>query len=134
MPSIIDEESNIHFQYLTDNVTGCDLLSLRMCYGVYNSPSPSFFLCSGQSKGVKTSYEPHQYLSVTLTSSDIAEGATGVVHGATLNLLSEDGAIRSLSVVVEFATKPHQQKKLRHGIDQRLALSRVQGIPRVFGL
>lgn len=41
-----------------------------------------------------------------------------------------------MSVVVKFAMKPHQQNKLRHehSIYEQLALSRVRGVPRVFGL
>lgn len=120
-------------QHLADDATSCDLLVLRMCYGIYNSPSPSYFL-RAETSG-KASYEPHEYWSVTLTSL-IASGATGVIHGATLKLLGAGGKPHEIPVVVKFAMEEKQKKSLSHeySIYKRLAPSRIQGIPRAFGL
>lgn len=106
-----------------------------MCYGIYNSPSPSYLLRADRPLDEKISYEPHQYLSVTLTSN-IASGATGVVHGAMLKFLSDGGKTHNMPVIVKFSMKAPQKKKLRHeySIYERLASSHIQGIPRMLGL
>ncbi|KAF9461072.1 hypothetical protein BDZ94DRAFT_1299452 [Collybia nuda] len=132
----IDEiEHEMTCDYLTKNSTRCDLLLLRLCYGIYNSSSPSFFLRSGQPRTGKTNFRVHEYLSVTLTS-EIATGATGVVHGATLKFLSGKGEVGNMTVVVKFSMKPDQQKKLRHeySVYEELASSHVKGVPRAIGL
>ncbi|KAF9461070.1 kinase-like domain-containing protein [Collybia nuda] len=121
--------------YLTSDKTCCDLLLLRMSYGVYNSPCPSFFLRSGRPQRDSSVFEPHEYISVTL-NSEIAAGATGVVHEATLKFLSDKGKVHMMPVVVKFSMKRDQQKRLRHeyAIYQHLASSYVKGVPRVIGL
>ncbi|KAG6908551.1 hypothetical protein DXG01_004184 [Tephrocybe rancida] len=109
------------------------LALLEIRYGAYNSPSPASFLRLGTSP--RKTYNADQYLSVVLTSR-IASGATGVVHGAQLNILV-DGKTRNLDVVVKLAYKPERIKRMRHeyGVYMHLA-SRgvVTGIPAVFGL
>jgi hypothetical protein len=80
-------------------------------------------------------YTPHQYMILDVASK-IAAGATGVVHNATLQVLTEADGVRSLEVVVKFAFKSRQQRKLRHefSIYEHLASPKVDGIPFVFGL
>jgi hypothetical protein len=69
-------------------------------------------------------------------ASEIAAGATGVVHNATLQVLTASDGVRSLEVVVKFAFKKRQQRKLRHefSIYEHLESPKIDGIPVVFGL
>ncbi|KAF9464919.1 hypothetical protein BDZ94DRAFT_1307629 [Collybia nuda] len=103
--------------YFESGATHCNLLLLRMQYGVYNSPSPSYFLRSGRLQSDNT---------VPL----------GLVHEATLKYLADGGKVCSMSVVVKFSLEPDRQKRLRHEytIYEHLASSHVKGVPHVIGL
>jgi hypothetical protein len=80
-------------------------------------------------------YTPDQYLSLVV-GMKIASGATGIVHNASLEVLTASDGIQRLKIVVKFALKPKQQSRLRHefSIYEHLASSEVKGIPTVFGL
>jgi hypothetical protein len=71
-----------------------------------------------------------------VVASEIAAGATGIVHNAMLEVSTTSAGVRSLKVVVKFAFKRKQQKRLRHefSIYQHLASLEIDNIPTVFGL
>jgi hypothetical protein len=71
-----------------------------------------------------------------VVSSEIAAGATGVVHNAMLEVSTASAGVRSLKVVVKFAFEGKQQKRLRHefSIYEHLASWEIDNIPTVFGL
>jgi hypothetical protein len=71
-----------------------------------------------------------------VVSSEIAAGATGIVHNAMLEVTSTSDGVRSLKVVVKFAFEREQQKRLRHefSIYQHLASLEIDNIPTVLGL
>jgi hypothetical protein len=113
-----------------------DVVLIQFRHGVYNSPAPASFLRTGKPLStVSQTYSPRQYMSLVV-STEIAAGATGVVHNATLEVSTTSDGIRSLKVVVKFSFERRQQKKLRHefSIYEHLASSRINGIPTVFGL
>jgi hypothetical protein len=110
------------------------LIHLR--YGVYNSPAPASFLRAGKSHFSESrKFTPHQYISL-LVESEIAAGATGVVHNGRIEVPTASDDVDNLRVAVKFAFKPRQQQKLRHefSIYEHLATSGIEGIPTVFGL
>jgi hypothetical protein len=72
-----------------------------------------------------------------ILTSEIAEGATGIVHGATLKLQSSDEKLGDgVDVVVKLALLDEQKDALRneYSIYQHLASERVKGIPTALGL
>jgi hypothetical protein len=70
---------------------------------------------------------------LTLTS-EIAEGATGIIHGATLRLQNSDGT-DSIDVIVKLALLEEQKDALRNEYAMyQLASKCVKGIPTVLGL
>jgi hypothetical protein len=76
-----------------------------------------------------------EYLSLIL-ESEIGHGATGVAHGATLELATSGGVILNAKVVVKLAFSDEQQDSLRHeyNIYQHLALRGVTGVVNILGL
>ena len=68
-------------------------------------------------------------------TSEIAEGAIGVVHGGVLEIESS-GPCLFLDVVVKLAFTYRQQDSLKHeySIYQHLVSKRVRGIPTPLGL
>jgi hypothetical protein len=76
-------------------------------------------------------------MMLTLTS-EIAEGATGIVHDAALELQTSDGEhlTDGINVVVKLALLEEQKDGLHneYTIYQRLASKCVKGIPTVLGL
>lgn len=66
----------------------------------------------------------------------IADGATGDVHGATLELLASNGETLSQNVVVKLAFERPQRKRMRHefSVYKHLISSGVKSIPNVLGL
>jgi hypothetical protein len=121
------------------------LALIRIQYGVYNSPEPSSFLRSGSSlspvvgplppRKAKDKYRSDEYFTLVLTS-EIGDGATGIVHGATLELETSDVQRLTHEVVVKLAFSDEQQERLRkeYAIYQHLATANVMGIPTVLGL
>jgi hypothetical protein len=71
-----------------------------------------------------------------VVGTEIASGATGVVHNASLEVSTASDGVQHLKVVVKFALKTKQQSSLRHefSIYEHLASSEVKHIPTVFGL
>jgi len=106
---------------------------------------PSSFLRCGPSlssptaplppRKAKAAYRSHQYFTVVLTSQ-IGVGATGNVHGGTLELETSDMQTLTHEVVVKLAFSDKQQKRMQneYAIYQHLALANVKGIPTVLGL
>jgi hypothetical protein len=113
-----------------------DVVLVQLLYGSYNSPAPASFLRVGKSHSTASqTYTPDQYISLVV-GSEIASGATGVVHNASLEVLTASDGVKRLKVVVKFALRTEQQSRLRHesSIYKHLASSEVKGIPSVFGL
>lgn len=112
-----------------------DVMLLQLRYGYFNSPAPASFLRVGKLHStVSQTHAPDEYMSLVV-DSEIAAGATGVAHNASLEILTSDG-VHCLRVVVKFALRPQQQARLRHefSIYEHMASSEVKGIPKVFGL
>jgi hypothetical protein len=112
-----------------------DVVLVQLLYGSYNSPAPASFLRAGKPHStISQTYTPDQYFSLVV-GLEIASGATGVVHNASLELMAS-GGVERLKVVVKFALKSEQQARLRHefSIYEHLTSSEVKGIPSVFGL
>ncbi|KAG6808380.1 hypothetical protein H0H92_004322, partial [Tricholoma furcatifolium] len=84
-----------NFKAVCEGLADRDLGLLRIQHGAYNSPTPSSFLRVGTgSTSSKTTYEPREYFRITLTSA-IAWGKTGEAHGATIELLEQNGKVTS---------------------------------------
>ncbi|KAG6844853.1 hypothetical protein H0H87_003096 [Tephrocybe sp. NHM501043] len=104
-----------------------------MCHDVYNSPAPTSFIRSGTKR--KASYGHNEYFKLVLTS-EIASGATGVVHGAQLEV-HVDGNILRTGVVVKLAFAPEEIEGMRHEFtiyEHLTSRGVVEGIPLMFGL
>jgi serine/threonine protein kinase len=122
-----------------------NLMLIRLHYGVYNSPVPASFLRCGPSlspvisssppRKAKDTYVSHEYFTLVLTSQ-IANGATGIVHGAILELETSDAQPLTQEVVVKLAFLEEQQERMRneYAIYQHLGRANVAGIPKVLGL
>jgi hypothetical protein len=122
-----------------------NLALIRLQFGVYNSPVPASFLRCGPSlspvigpsppRKAKDTYLSHEYFTLVLTSQ-IADGATGIVHGARLELDTSDSQPLTEEIVVKLAFSDKQQKRIRNEYDiyQHLAHAKVVGIPTVLGL
>ncbi|KAF8074525.1 hypothetical protein FPV67DRAFT_1445583 [Lyophyllum atratum] len=127
------DERNTNQEIVKKDARERSLMLLELRYGVYNSAAPASFLRTHSIQ--HDTYGPEEYLSIVLTSR-IAGGATGVVHGAILRLLSSDGEVRSVDVVVKLSFKSEQREHLRHEhtVYEHLATRGVEGIPFVYGL
>ena len=123
------------------------MLLVHFQYGIYNTPFPLFFMRLPSSKppgsGVLTPpasprrkpvFRPDERLMLVVTS-EIADGATGIVHGGVLEIESS-GSCVFLDVVVKLAFTDRQQDSLKHeySIYQHLVSRRVGGIPTPLGL
>lgn len=122
---------------------------LYICYSTYNSPSPASFLRLDVSPASllqsdpkthkpnlkSTGYSSREYITLVLTSC-IGAGATGVVHGATLDIQREKGPPLIRNVVVKLSFTPEQRRRLLHEYSIYLCLSTkdIPGILRAFGL
>ena len=117
-------------------------------YGIYDSPVPASFSRSKPSLSLctvglspppspksKKRYSADEYITFLLTS-EIGHGATGVVHGATLELVTSDGLTLTHEVVVKLAFADEQQDGLRDEYDiyWHLAQQGVKGVATVLGL
>ena len=114
----------------------CDVALVQLRYGVYNSPAPASFLRVGKTHSTANqTCSPDQYILLDV-GPEIATGAIGVVHNAELQVSTTSDGIKSLKVVVKFAFKRWQRKKLRHefSIYEHLSSSGIDGIPIAFGL
>jgi hypothetical protein len=112
---------------------------------VYDSPIPSSFLRCGASLSplselppalkTKDKYNSHEYFVLVLTSQ-IAEGATGIVHGAILELETFDGQSLTQDVIVKLAFSDKQKERMRneYAVYRHLTKANVSGIPQVLGL
>jgi hypothetical protein len=80
-------------QIVKNEACNRDILLVRLHYGVHNSPAPASFLREGTSLSTsEQTYTPHQYVVLDV-ASEIAAGATGVVHNATLQVLTASDGI-----------------------------------------
>ncbi|KAG5736117.1 hypothetical protein E4T56_gene6265, partial [Termitomyces sp. T112] len=98
------------FKVVKNHVDDRALALLEMRYDVYNSPVPASFVRVGTKR--KRSYGPDEYFKLILTS-EIASGATGVVHDAQLEV-QIDGHVLRAAVVVKLAFQPEEIEAMRH--------------------
>ncbi|TFK38660.1 hypothetical protein BDQ12DRAFT_735330, partial [Crucibulum laeve] len=125
-----------------------DYMLLTLNYGIYRSAAPSSFLRCGhalvQGEGPyslidpkrKPAYSLEQCLSLVL-DTEIARGAVGIVHNATLSLSDAGGAVVSSKVAVKLAFSSEERDKLRHEFSIYCELSKdpgVKGVLHIFGL
>ncbi|KAG5724599.1 hypothetical protein E4T56_gene4007 [Termitomyces sp. T112] len=131
----LDYQKN--FNALCENLIDCDLMLLHIQHGPYNSPVPSAFLRVIEPEAPSRSiFGPQEYFRITITS-ELAYGATGDTHAATIDLLRSDGhTISFTKAVVKLAFNDAQKKRLRHEfrIYNHLMSAGARGIPYVFGL
>ncbi|KAF8334376.1 hypothetical protein F5887DRAFT_991484 [Amanita rubescens] len=127
-----------------------DLALLRLEYGVFNSPSPAALyrvgpatiidavpgeLLSSRNKR-KRKYISADYFCITLTSDIIAEGATGRVHNAKVEVQTSDGRVYGCLAIAKIALEQGKRQKLRHeyAIYRYLMRQGVNGVAKVYGL
>ncbi|KAF7309356.1 Protein kinase domain-containing protein [Mycena indigotica] len=125
-----------------------DMMFLTLQYGIHCSPAPASFIRAAQclvhatkrkpnyKPPIKRSYKPEEYFELLLTSQ-IGDGATGVVHSANLRVVTKAGsALTHDNLVLKIAFQERQQVRMRHeyAIYQRLAEHGVTGVPQVYGL
>ncbi|KAG6897704.1 hypothetical protein C0992_012173 [Termitomyces sp. T32_za158] len=126
-----------NFRAVCDGLADRNLALLRIQHGPYNSSAPSSFLRVTEANTTfKGSYRPNQYFHVTLTS-EIAYGATGDSHAATIDFLGSNNKSFSFdNVVVKLAFTDVQTKRLRHefNVYNHMVSAGTRGIPYVFGL
>lgn len=119
------------------------VLLIHFQYGIYNTPFPAFFMRFPSPKspasGVLTPrrkpiLRPDERLMPVVTS-EISDGATGVVHGGVLEIESS-GSCLFLDVVIKLAFTDQQRDSLRHeySIYRHLTPKHVSGIPTPLGL
>ena len=125
---------------------------VNLQYGPYCSPAPASFIRLGPScasslqpnpppvKKLKIKYGAHEFFTLTL-SDQRGEGATGVVHSATLELRvvlpsGDTSMLKRDDFVVKLAFSQDQQKRLRHefAIYSHLARRGAEGVVVVHGL
>ena len=137
------------YQIVLRETAGRDLALLRLEYGVFNSPSPAALYRIGAAtitdvvRGELSSrnmrqqkYTSAHYFCITLTSDVIAEGATGRVHTAKVEVKTSDGRVYGYVAAAKIALEQRNRQKLRHeyAVYQHLARQRVNGVARVYGL
>jgi hypothetical protein len=101
--------------------SNCDVVLIYLQYDVYDSPIPSSFLRSASpitadptpplSPRAISTYAPEECLTIVLTS-EIGQGATGIVHRGTLKP-ETSGVSIPLDVVVKLAFDDEQRDALR---------------------
>jgi hypothetical protein len=119
-------------------------------YGIYDSPVPACFIRQTaptssdakkstpwfppQSPGTKQKFQPDECMVLILTS-EVAEGATGIIHDAKLQVHTSDGYLTG-DVVIKLALHPDQKASLlnEYSIYQHLASKHVNGIQTVLGI
>jgi hypothetical protein len=111
-------------------------LFMYLRFAVYDSPVPATFVRVLPPTFVhpKLSMSPNKYMTIVL-SSELAQGATGVVHGGTLGM--ETGHQRiCLDIVAKLAFGDDQQERLKHEYSMycHLASKGVKNIPTPLGL
>ena len=118
----------------------CDVLHVYLQYDIYDSPTPATFLRSAPlvvhtrcptpplSPQTIRSYKPEECMSIVLTS-EIKQGATGVIHRGTLTPEIWDSAMQ-LDVVVKLAFNTEQRKALRSEYEVYRHL-KLKGVHRV---
>ena len=112
-------------------------------YGVFYSPAPATLhradrLSDGEPRHTarkERKYSPEDYFHLTLTS-EIAEGATGKVHDAKIEVQASDCRVYSCEGVVKIALGIKAREKLRHeyAVYRYMALKRVKCVASVYGL
>jgi len=110
-------------------------------YGIYDSPVPAAFIrvlvpmpIPPPSPQCRRVFQADERLVLVITS-EIGTGATGIVHGGTLEV-ELPGQRLSLTVVAKLAFSDHQKERLVHenAIYRYLSSRRIRGIPTLLGL
>lgn len=127
-----------------------NLLLIEFHHTVYSSQAPAMFsrelpsLLPGkivpdvppqELPHRKRTYAPHQYCKITITS-DLGDGAIGVVHGGRLEAITHEGVSYSCEAVIKLAFTEKAQESMRYeyGIYKHLVASNTVGISTVFGM
>jgi len=109
-------------------------------YGVYDSPVPAAFIRAVRpmpapppSPQRQRVFQAAERLILVITS-EIGTGATGIVHGGTLEMELPDQSI-SLDVVAKLAFSDYQKERLahEHTIYCYLGSRHITGIPTLLG-
>ena len=138
------------YQIVLSETARRNLALLRLEYGVYSSPTPAALYRVGPAtihgtafEGThlfgdkrKRKYTPADYFRITLTSDVIAEGATGRVHYAKVEVQADNGHIYGYTAVAKIACQQKKRQKLWHEFAVYLYMARqgVKSVPRVYGL
>lgn len=71
-----------------------------------------------------------------MTSDIMAEGATGRVHNAKVEVQTSDGRVYGYVVIAKIALEQRKKQKLRHeyAVYRYLARQGVNGVAKVYGL
>ena len=125
------------------------LALLRLEYGVYHSPTHTALhrVCPATIHGSafeggplfddkKRKYTPADYFRITLTSDVIAEGATGRVHNAKVEVQADNGYIYGYTAIAKIARQQKKRQKLRHEFAVYLYMAQqgVNSVANVYGL
>jgi len=109
-------------------------------YGIYDSPVPAAFIRAvaplptpPRSPQHRRVFQAAERLVLVITS-EIGTGATGIVHGGTLEVELPGQSI-SLGVVAKLAFSDHQKERLAHenAIYRYLSSTHITGIPTLLG-
>lgn len=137
-------------QLLLQLSSGRNMLLVTFQHTIYNSQTPASFLrelpsllpekppldtVTRRPPDRQRKYAPHQYCSVTITS-DLGDGAIGIVHGGKLEVVTSEGISHSCDAVIKLAFSEKQKERMRYEykIYHHLAASNVAGISTVFGM
>jgi hypothetical protein len=123
-----------------------NMVLVYLQYGIYDSPVPATFLrnrtgavlpppsapaspCDGDHRC------PREHMALILTS-EIGEGATGIVHGATLQVVTSEPIHFSSDVVVKLSLLDEQKVRLHNEFAtyRTLHSNGVKGLSTVLGI
>jgi hypothetical protein len=111
-------------------------LFVYLRFGIYDSPVPATFVRVTPPPFVKPTplMSPNGCMTLVV-SSELAQGATGVVHGGTLEMKTLEQRI-SLDIVAKLAFGEDQRENLKHEFSTycHLTSKGVKNIPTLLGL
>jgi hypothetical protein len=127
---------NMRAQQIIELLSESRRLFMYLQFSIYDSPVPATFVRVIPPPFVNPTPSMAQNKSMTLMlSSELAQGATGVVHGGTLEMETRGQRV-FLDVVAKLAFSEDQRERLKHefSIYCHLASKGVKNIPTLLGL
>ena len=128
--------SNMRKEQIIEMLSKRKRLFMYLQFGIYDSPVPATFVRAIPSPFVKPAplMSSNEYMTLVL-SSELAQGATGVVHGGTLEMETLEQRI-SLDIVAKLAFGEDQRENLKHEFSTycHLASKGVKNLPTLLGL